>query len=667
MMSTLAASGRGRERLVLAAGLGSALALAWVAFAATGSTDAAGEVAVARLAGDVAGGVAEEWGRMRRDAGGPPGPWVPLGERFEWTSADTGPRAPVAARDLRALAAAEPAPVFGALLREAERLDRAGESAEALATVLEALAALAPAALAPEVDLATRAEGRLRAIQIAVRAGAGEVVREQWGRAREELGPRDARGDTAYLLLCALAAAPVLDDGERAAAQLLLVQYWSRDELALPTELGRLIRDEAPRAYRVAPAPTVAALRERLVALLPAAPIARSLARDTRRRRIRALARALDGLPDLATDGEWYLARHPVGWFAARRTAGTRTGFFVDPRAIEAALARRAALPAGFTLDFEGDAAEEGELVRPRTALAGADLGFVLRHSDPSALARDARDRLLLVRAGLGVLALFSALASLATFRALARERRLAQLKSDFIAGVSHDLRTPLASILLMAENLEHGRVQGADARARYFASIRREADRLRRLVDDVLDFSRIERGAAPRLQAQDVALGPFLDELEAELGERVTGAGVQFRFERGELPPSAMLDAEAVRRAAWNLVDNALKHSGAEHVGIRVALRGERELTIAVEDDGCGVPAAKREAIFRPFARLAESNGSTAGTGLGLAIVREVARAHGGSVVVRTGAEGQGSVFELALDLEVGSSGAGAGHEAHG
>ncbi|MCP3914420.1 MAG: HAMP domain-containing histidine kinase [bacterium] len=104
-------------------------------------------------------------------------------------------------------------------------------------------------------------------------------------------------------------------------------------------------------------------------------------------------------------------------------------------------------------------------------------------------------------------------------------------------------------------------------AREHYYGAIRREADRLRRLVDDVLDFSRIERGEHAKLCIEEVDLGRFLDDVAAQARDKVEASGVRFELERGEVRSTGALDPDAVRRAVWNLVDNALTHSGTEVV----------------------------------------------------------------------------------------------------
>jgi signal transduction histidine kinase len=275
--------------------------------------------------------------------------------------------------------------------------------------------------------------------------------------------------------------------------------------------------------------------------------------------------------------------------------------------------------------------------------LAGAGLHYDVVAPDLAREVRRERRRLLALRGGLAGLGVFVALAGILSARALARERRLARLRSTFVASVSHDLRTPLASILLLVENLEHGRVATEAARTKYHGALRQEAERLRRMVEDLLDASRVERGDGPRIAPAPVALAPFLEELEAAFVERATRDGARVSWTREAMPTQLVLDADAVRRAAWNLFENALRHGHRAHetADIRIAVSCDGDtLTFDVADRGPGVPARHREAIFRPFERAREprhtaERGATLdyGTGLGLAIVRAIARAHGGEV----------------------------------
>jgi signal transduction histidine kinase len=317
----------------------------------------------------------------------------------------------------------------------------------------------------------------------------------------------------------------------------------------------------------------------------------------------------------------------------------TVAGWFYAPRDLAAALTERSGRPAGFRIDLDGDREDVGPAGRPLTPLPYSVLAFTLRHEDPTALAPDEAGRLGLMRTALFDLGLACAVGGLVTARVLARERRLAALRTAFVSGVSHDLRSPAAAILLLTENLE----SGAGDPARTHCALRKEAARLRRLVDDVLDFARLERGETPRLAREEVDLRRFVDELERDLGARVAEAGRGFVRERGALPESAARDADALRRALENLVENALKH-GRGAVTLAVDADSAR-VRFAVADEGPGVAAGDRERMFEPFERLG-ANGHVGGTGLGLAIVRAIARGHFGEARV------EGARFTLELPL---------------
>jgi len=231
----------------------------------------------------------------------------------------------------------------------------------------------------------------------------------------------------------------------------------------------------------------------------------------------------------------------------------------------------------------------------------------------------------------------------------LKRERTLATLKTDFVANVSHELRTPLASILLLSENLEAGRVSAPADQARYHSLIRREALRLRRLVDDVLDFSRLERGKRIDIRREPLRVDPWLERTFEELGEWAREHTLELAIARSPTEAEAEIDAEALRRALLNLLDNARKHSGGTQVELS-AMRAGRELVLSVRDHGRGISAEDRERVFEPFTRLA--NGDAPGAGLGLSIVREIAREHGGTVRALEPESGPGIVFQMRIPL---------------
>jgi len=238
-----------------------------------------------------------------------------------------------------------------------------------------------------------------------------------------------------------------------------------------------------------------------------------------------------------------------------------------------------------------------------------------------------------------------------ATSRLVRRETEMAQLKADFVANVSHDLKTPLSVIRMFGETLEMGRVADEGARREYYRVITREAERLSRLIDNVLDFSRIERGRRrydPVPTAVEALVRETLEAFEYPLAQQGFKAEVTVA---ADLPP-VRLDADAVGQALANLVDNAIKYSG-ERRSLRVDARVEnRQLAITVADEGLGIPREEQARIFEKFYRVGRSETQgRRGSGVGLALVRHVAAAHGGRVTVES-RPGEGSRFTMWFPL---------------
>jgi signal transduction histidine kinase len=231
------------------------------------------------------------------------------------------------------------------------------------------------------------------------------------------------------------------------------------------------------------------------------------------------------------------------------------------------------------------------------------------------------------------------------------REMHLSKLKSDFVANVSHELKTPLALIRLFAETLEMGRVPNEDRARHYYGVIHKESQRLTQLINNILDFSRIEAGKKEyRLGRADVA------RLVAEVVEAyrypIEHLGFALEVEIGSDLPVLELDPEALSQALINLLNNAVKYS-REEKRIRVEVRrdGERVL-ISVSDRGIGVAKAEQKRIFEKFFRAQDTLvHETKGSGLGLTIVRHTMDAHGGAVEVES-APGKGSTFSLVLPV---------------
>ena len=152
-------------------------------------------------------------------------------------------------------------------------------------------------------------------------------------------------------------------------------------------------------------------------------------------------------------------------------------------------------------------------------------------------------------------------------------------------------------------------------------------------------------------MRIEDVDVAAWYEALCADALATAAQAKVELACTSDSLPARAAFDGEALRRAVLNLIDNALRHSGSKQVALDARVRGASELVLTVRDHGQGLPAAQRSAVFEAFVRL---NGSTAaaGAGLGLAIVREIAVAHGGSVIVRDPPDHPGALFELSIPL---------------
>jgi signal transduction histidine kinase len=230
---------------------------------------------------------------------------------------------------------------------------------------------------------------------------------------------------------------------------------------------------------------------------------------------------------------------------------------------------------------------------------------------------------------------------------AAAREVRVAELKSNFVASVSHDLKTPLALIQLFAETLELGRMRSAERAQEYYRIINQEARKLTRLIENILDFSRMEAGLRPYRTAP-ADIGEVTAHVLAEMGSQF--AQTQFTVHshiEPDLPPVA-IDEDAVEQAIENLLANAMKYSGeSRDIDVRVGRSGNH-VCVSVSDRGIGIARREQKRIFRKFYRVDSGlGGGPQGCGLGLAIVDHTMRGHRG--FVRVDSElARGSTFTL-------------------
>jgi signal transduction histidine kinase len=245
------------------------------------------------------------------------------------------------------------------------------------------------------------------------------------------------------------------------------------------------------------------------------------------------------------------------------------------------------------------------------------------------------------------VLALAMGLGVFLVAGAAAREVRVAELKSNFVASVSHDLKTPLALIQLFAETLELGRVRTPERAQEYYRIINGESKKLTRLIENILDFSRMEAGLRPyRMEPADLSesVGKVLTRMETQFSQG--NFTVTPRIE-SDLP-RILADEGAAEQAIENLLANAMKYSGdSRHIEISAG-RVNGHIVVSVTDHGIGISRREQGRIFRKFYRVQrELGGGPQGTGLGLAIVDHTMRGHGGFVRVQSEPD-RGSTFSL-------------------
>jgi signal transduction histidine kinase len=250
-------------------------------------------------------------------------------------------------------------------------------------------------------------------------------------------------------------------------------------------------------------------------------------------------------------------------------------------------------------------------------------------------------------RAMMAMLAGVMALGVFFVARAAAREVRVAELKSNFVSSVSHDLKTPLALIQLFAETLELGRLKNTDRAHEYYRIINSEARKLTRLINNLLDFSKIEAGLR-RYKLEPVDLGALTRRLVDSLDSQFRHNQFNVTVRVAEPLPPVLLDPEATEQALENLLSNAMKYS-PEHRDILVEVDAvDGYGRVRVSDHGVGIEPKLQRKIFRKFFRIQHDAGTgPQGTGLGLAIVEHIMRGHNG--FVRVDSElGRGSTFTL-------------------
>ncbi len=292
----------------------------------------------------------------------------------------------------------------------------------------------------------------------------------------------------------------------------------------------------------------------------------------------------------------------------------------------------------------------EAEVERPfDSVFPGLILGIKLRGTTIATISDHFLRTSFLI---LGGLSLLMGAGMILTYRNVARELALAKLKSDFVSNVSHELRTPLALIRLYAETLELGRIGSAGKQHEYYEIIRKESERLTSLINNILDFSRIESGKKEYSFRETNVAELVRSTLESYRLEIEQG-GFQLEEKIADDVPPLLVDREAIARSLLNLVNNAVKYSADEkYLGIHL-YRRDGSVNLEVVDHGIGIPAKEQVKIFEKFYRVGDPLvHNTKGSGLGLSLVRHIVQAHGGAVGVES-APGRGSRFTISLPVE--------------
>jgi len=228
----------------------------------------------------------------------------------------------------------------------------------------------------------------------------------------------------------------------------------------------------------------------------------------------------------------------------------------------------------------------------------------------------------------------------------------LERVRQEFLSNVSHELRTPLTSILAFVETLEDGAIRDEENNQRFLAVIRKNAQRMHHLIDDILELSSIESGQV-RLQPKDVNLNALIEEIFTNLSTKAVERKIKLT---NKVPESTFVFADAVRleQMLTNLIENAVKfNSEAGSVTINFEQKDSTDI-ISVNDTGEGISAEHLQRIFERFYRTDRARSrEIGGTGLGLAIVKHLAILHGGEVSVAS-ASAKGTTFSVELPKKI-------------
>lgn len=253
----------------------------------------------------------------------------------------------------------------------------------------------------------------------------------------------------------------------------------------------------------------------------------------------------------------------------------------------------------------------------------------------------------------IGILSLLLVAGMFFTYRSVNKAMELAKLKSDIVSNVSHELRTPLALIRLYAETLELGRIPDEQKKLDYYRIVRKESERLTALINNILDFSRIEAGKK-EYEFQTTDLPSLVHSTMDAYRYQIEQNGFTYEEHISEDLPPVRVDREAIARTLLNLVNNAIKYSSSEKYLAVNLYRQNGSVKLDVVDHGIGIARNEQHKIFDKFYRVCDPMmHENKGSGLGLSLVQHIVKAHGGEVSVES-TPGKGSKFTVTLPLNL-------------
>ena len=278
----------------------------------------------------------------------------------------------------------------------------------------------------------------------------------------------------------------------------------------------------------------------------------------------------------------------------------------------------------------------------------GYSIGIRLRGTSVEDIVRARSERNLIL---IGILDIFLIGAVWLVYRTLKKEMELVRLKGDFVSNVSHELRTPLSLIRMFTETLSMKRIQSEEKKLEYYETILQETERLTRLINNILNFSRMEAGKK-QYHLEPMALNEIVTSVMKTYTSHLEHEGFSCSVQLTENLPSIQADREAIAEALINILDNAVKYSATDKYARIKTSQRESMISVEVEDHGIGIDKQHHKKIFETFYRVSTGlTNNIKGSGLGLSLVSHIMNAHEGMIELES-ESGKGSTFRLLFPI---------------